>query len=91
LNIGPNRPPSANNRGLGVGGQGVSGMGVGGIGARGSAIQPGSNTVAQGLNVHGTTANARITNRTAGNAVGMTGSAGTTSPILDLGGVYGSN
>ena len=42
LNTGTNRPPSANNRGLGVGGTGVTGMGVGGIGARGSAIQPGN-------------------------------------------------
>ena len=56
MNSGSNRPPSASNRGLGVGGTSVAGMGVGGIGARGSAIQPsgGANAVT-GLNVHGTT------------------------------------
>ena len=36
-------------------------------------------------------AQTRISNRTAGNVVGIAGSAGATSPILDIGGVYGSN
>jgi len=66
-------------------------MGVGGIGARGSAIQPG-NIPAQGaLNVHGTTAQQRITNRTGVASQGLSGQPGVTSPIMDVGGVYGSN
>ena len=36
-------------------------------------------------------AQTRISNRTAGNSVGLSGAGNTTSPILDIGGVYGSN